>query len=298
MEYFPAPLENLVEQARGGTQQAFEALYQQTYRLVYFHAKSFTKNEEEALDLVQDAYLAAYNGLNRLQDSRNFRKWITRIVFNLGCKKLRGAHEVLLGEDGEEEFEALPEQDEARLPEESLDRKETVKIVKEVIEGLPVLQRAAVIAYYMDEMHRGYSPSGPVQRGNHQEPSELRQKGYEGADSPEGERNGLPSPCGYGPRYCAGPASDVYGNGGISGEDGVGVGTDLPSIFSRRGSFGFRSRQRSCRIGRCGDSGGSGSCRSERRPGNGPGGCCCQWQRRPVRICRSLSGSERRHGSS
>ena len=145
-------LENLVEQARGGNQQAFEALYQQTYSLVYFHAKSITKNEEEALDLVQDAYLAAYNGLNRLQDSRNFRKWITRIVFNLGCKKLRGAHEVLLGEDGEEEFEALPEQDEARLPEESLDRKETVKIVKEVIEGLPVLQKAAVIAYYMDEM--------------------------------------------------------------------------------------------------------------------------------------------------
>ena len=59
---------------------------------------------------------------------------------------------MLLGEDGEEEFEALPEQDEARLPEESLDRKETVKIVKEVIEGLPVLQKAAVIAYYMDEM--------------------------------------------------------------------------------------------------------------------------------------------------
>ena len=145
-------LENLVEQARGGNQQAFEALYQQTYRLVYFHAKSITKNEEEALDLVQDAYLAAYNGLNRLKDSRNFRKWITRIVFNLGCKKLRGAHEVLLGEDGEEEFEALPEQDEARLPEESLDRKETVKIVKQVIEGLPVLQKAAVIAYYMDEM--------------------------------------------------------------------------------------------------------------------------------------------------
>ncbi len=41
-------LENLVEQARGGNQQAFEALYQQTYRLVYFHAKSITKNEEEA----------------------------------------------------------------------------------------------------------------------------------------------------------------------------------------------------------------------------------------------------------
>ena len=67
-------LENLVEQARGGNQQAFEALYQQTYRLVYFHANSITKNEEEALDLVQDAYLAAYNGLNRLKDSRNFRK--------------------------------------------------------------------------------------------------------------------------------------------------------------------------------------------------------------------------------
>ena len=145
-------LENLVEQAKKGDQQAFEALYQQTYRLVYFHAKAITKSDEEALDLVQDTFLAAYRSLSRLKDSRNFRKWISRIAFNLGCKKLRGAHEVLLGEDEEGEFEALPERDADRLPEESLDRKETVKIVKEVIEGLPVLQRAAVIAYYMDEM--------------------------------------------------------------------------------------------------------------------------------------------------
>ncbi len=50
--------------------------------------------------------------------------------------------------------------------------------------------------------------------------------------------------------------------------------------------------------GRCGDSRGSGSCRSERRTGNGPGRGCCQWQRRPVRICRSFGGSERKHGSS
>ena len=80
-------LENLVEQAKKGDQQAFEALYQQTYRLVYFHAKAITKSDEEALDLVQDTFLAAYRSLSRLKDSRNFRKWISRIAFNLGCKK-------------------------------------------------------------------------------------------------------------------------------------------------------------------------------------------------------------------
>ena len=148
--------DRLVEQAQQGNQEAFEAIYRQTYRLVYFHAKAVTKSEEEALDLVQDTFLAAYRGLKRLQDVRNFRKWITRIVFNLGCKKLRGNHEVLLGEEEQDEiFEALPERDEARLPEESLDRKETVKIIRDVIEGLPVLQKSAVVAYYMDEMGIG-----------------------------------------------------------------------------------------------------------------------------------------------
>ena len=72
-------LENLVEQAKKGDQQAFEALYQQTYRLVYFHAKAITKSDEEALDLVQDTFLAAYRSLSRLKDSRNFRKWISRL---------------------------------------------------------------------------------------------------------------------------------------------------------------------------------------------------------------------------
>ena len=41
-------LENLVEQAKNGRKDAFEALYQQTYRLVYFHARSITRDDEEA----------------------------------------------------------------------------------------------------------------------------------------------------------------------------------------------------------------------------------------------------------
>ena len=78
--------------------------------------KAVTKSEEEALDLVQDTFLAADRWLKCLQDVRNFRKWITRIVFNLGCKKLRGNHEVFLGKEEQDEiFEALPERDEAPL---------------------------------------------------------------------------------------------------------------------------------------------------------------------------------------
>ncbi len=53
-------LKEAVEQMRNGEESGFGTLYSRTYRYVYSKAKFLTGEEQEALDLMQEVYLAAY----------------------------------------------------------------------------------------------------------------------------------------------------------------------------------------------------------------------------------------------
>ena len=144
-------LEDLVECAKQGKADAFEQLYNSTYRFVYFHAKSMTDDADEAWDLVQDTYMAVYRNLNTLRDSQRIKPWMSGIVYNLGCKRLRQKKVYLLSEDEEYLLQEIEEEDRETLPEDAWDKKETEELIRQAVEQLPPLQRMAVIAYYYDE---------------------------------------------------------------------------------------------------------------------------------------------------
>lgn len=143
-------LQVAVRLAKQGDTKAFEDLYNLTYKYAFFHAKSILKDENEAWDLVQDTYIAVYQNIGTLKEDKYIKSWIGGIVFNLGHKRLRKKTDVLVGEDGEFLFESIEDRDKDLSPEEALDSKETISIVRGVIDSLPVLQKAAVIAYYFD----------------------------------------------------------------------------------------------------------------------------------------------------
>lgn len=143
-------LQVTVRLAKQGDKKAFEDLYNLTYKYAFFHAKSILKDEDEAWDLVQDTYIAVYQNIGTLKEDKYIKSWIGGIVFNLGHKRLRKKTDVLVGEDGEFLFESIEDRDKDLSPEEALDSKETISIVRGVIDSLPVLQKAAVIAYYFD----------------------------------------------------------------------------------------------------------------------------------------------------
>ncbi len=92
----------LVAAAAAGDSRAFEELVRQTYTDVYGLAYRLTGNEEDARDVVQEAYLRAYKGLNRFRGDAQFSTWLYRITANCASTALtRGKkhrHEEL-GED-------------------------------------------------------------------------------------------------------------------------------------------------------------------------------------------------------
>jgi len=95
----PDELAELVAAAKAGDRKAFDALVQATYAHAYTVAFRLTGNEEDARDVVQDAYLRAYRGLKRFRGDSSFSTWLYRITANCASTQLgrrsRHRHEEL-----------------------------------------------------------------------------------------------------------------------------------------------------------------------------------------------------------
>jgi RNA polymerase sigma-70 factor (ECF subfamily) len=75
-------LAELVAAAQGGEREAFDEIVRQTYVEVYTLAVRLTANEEDASDVVQEAYLRAWKGIRRFRGDAQFSTWMYRITAN------------------------------------------------------------------------------------------------------------------------------------------------------------------------------------------------------------------------
>jgi RNA polymerase sigma-70 factor (ECF subfamily) len=80
---------DLVRLAQKGDMAAFEELVARHRDKVYARAYSMMRNEDEALDLSQDAWVKGWQRLGQFQGDSNFATWMTRIVINLCLDQLR-----------------------------------------------------------------------------------------------------------------------------------------------------------------------------------------------------------------
>lgn len=84
----PSDLADLVAAARDGDRAAFDELVRATYAEAYTLAYRLTGNEEDARDVVQDAYLRAFKGLKRFRGDAQFTTWLYRITANCASTQL------------------------------------------------------------------------------------------------------------------------------------------------------------------------------------------------------------------
>src|ERR1700728_4736965 len=81
--------EQLVKAAKRGDMVAFEELVARHRDKIYARAYSMMRNEDEALDLSQDAWVKGWRRLVQFQGDSSFVTWMTRIVINLCLDQLR-----------------------------------------------------------------------------------------------------------------------------------------------------------------------------------------------------------------
>jgi RNA polymerase sigma-70 factor (ECF subfamily) len=79
----------LVEAARGGDRDAFRVLFERYHRRAYSLAYGVVHNADDALDVVQDAFIKAHKYLDKFEGTSSFYTWLYRIVMNLAIDHLR-----------------------------------------------------------------------------------------------------------------------------------------------------------------------------------------------------------------
>lgn len=104
----------LVIAARAGDRDAFRTLFERYHRRAYALAVGVLRHQEDALDVVQDAFLKAHRHLDKFEGNSSFYTWLYRIVMNLAIDHLRKHRRVRPVELDEAHLEDAP--DEGLLP--------------------------------------------------------------------------------------------------------------------------------------------------------------------------------------
>jgi RNA polymerase sigma-70 factor (ECF subfamily) len=106
----------LVDAAREGDPHALDDLVRVTYGGTYTLAYRLTGNDDDARDVVQDAYLRAYRGLRRFRGDAQFTTWLYRITANCSANLLakRARHRTETLADDEQVIDLRPEVDPER----------------------------------------------------------------------------------------------------------------------------------------------------------------------------------------
>jgi RNA polymerase sigma factor (sigma-70 family) len=140
----------LVEAARAGDRRAFgELLGRHTAR-----ARAVVRalvGAEDAEDVVQEAALCAYLDLSRLREPDRFGGWLCAIAVNLARMRLRRRDATVAVEDWSGGLRVPPGLASADLsPEEAIEARETLELVRRAIAILPDGQREAVLMHYVE----------------------------------------------------------------------------------------------------------------------------------------------------
>ena len=167
---------DLIERARGGDADAFEALVEAHSDRVYGALRSFGLAAEEAEDVAQEVFVRAWRGLKGFEGRAQLSTWLYRIAFNEAQRRLSrrppapagasftGSDPILefpdlvaRGPEGtvlDREFVAMMWQALAQLPEDW-----RTAVVLRDIEGLTTEEAAAIVglraAAFKSRLHRG-----------------------------------------------------------------------------------------------------------------------------------------------
>jgi RNA polymerase sigma-70 factor (ECF subfamily) len=136
----------VLARARQGDSDAFRALVERHSRAVFRLAFRMTRNEQDAEDVVQEAFLRAYKQLGRFESRANFGTWLYRIVANCSVDLMRARqarHDMTRSESLDDAVE-LPAHD-SPGPERLAQSSEIQRRVGDALDGLSPLERAAFI---------------------------------------------------------------------------------------------------------------------------------------------------------
>jgi len=148
----------LLRRIRVGDRDAFSDLMRRYNRRLYRVARSVLRDDAEAEDALQDAYLQAYRALPGFRGESALGTWLTRIVVNAALMRQRKngrlADVIELGADFGSDDAILPRDrlDEPAQPELAALRAQTRRLIETGIDKLPAAFRTVFMLRAVEEL--------------------------------------------------------------------------------------------------------------------------------------------------
>ena len=151
------PEDELISRAADGDAAAFEVLMRRYNRLLFRSARSILKDDAEAEDALQEAYLRAWRGLAGFRTESRLSTWLVRIVTNEALGRLRRRRAPVIPLEAamtstEPETQAALTGDADREPEHAFARAQMRALLESRIDQLPELYRTVFMLRAVEEM--------------------------------------------------------------------------------------------------------------------------------------------------
>lgn len=148
---------DLVQRVQAGDASAFRALFDRYNRRVFAIALGVVKNQDDALDVVQEAFIKVHKHIGNFQGSSSFYTWLYRIVMNLAIDHIRRSRKVVdfderLNRDDAAGDGALLPSVSGEDPTRDLSRKELSSRIQAALDELPEYHRAVILLREVEEM--------------------------------------------------------------------------------------------------------------------------------------------------
>jgi len=140
----------LIERAQKGDADAYDDLVSRYLRRVVSIAWGIVRNAHDAEDLAQEAFVKAYQSLERFRSDEPFGPWIFRIVTNLSLDVVK--HRTRFRHEEIREEQPAARRDDASLPARS---NEIARRVDAALETLPEMQRIVARLHLVEELEHG-----------------------------------------------------------------------------------------------------------------------------------------------
>jgi RNA polymerase sigma-70 factor (ECF subfamily) len=149
----------LLERLRRGDAAAYETLVRDHSGRMFATIRRILRNEEDARDALQDAFLSAYRGLASFAGDARLSTWLHRVAVNAALMKLRSKKSVqekpiddLFPRFDDTGHEFTPNEPWSESAEELASKAETRALVRRLIDELPETYRTALVLRDIEEL--------------------------------------------------------------------------------------------------------------------------------------------------
>lgn len=136
--------EEIAEKVRTSDKNLYATIVDRYQKKLIRYANNFTKDENKAVDIVQESFIKAFINLNSFNTEKKFSSWIYRIVHNQAIN---------IGKEHQKETPLLEDWDfeSNENIEDEFEKKETKEEVARCLENISLLYSEPMTLYYIEE---------------------------------------------------------------------------------------------------------------------------------------------------